>query len=85
MADRKLENVNKFGYLGTFVAKDVYCIKARSLIDFVKQVNIDFYFDKQFMLGDEKETDKYYNWRIAVNGPETWTLRKVNRKHLGQL
>jgi hypothetical protein len=86
MIDQKqLENVEYFNYLGSMIASDARCtreIKSRIAMAkaaFNKKKN---HFTSKLELNLRKKLLRCYIWSIALYGAETWTLRKVDQKHL---
>jgi hypothetical protein len=80
----QLQNVEYFNYLGS-ITNDARCTcEIKSRIAMAKAA-----FDKQKTLFTSKldfnlwmKLVKCYSWSIALYGAETWTLWKVDQKHL---
>jgi hypothetical protein len=86
MIDQKqLQNVEYFNYLGSMMIKDARCTReikstiAMAKTAFYKKKNL---FTSKLDLNLRKKLAKCYIWSIDFYGVETWTLRKVNQKHL---
>jgi hypothetical protein len=85
MKDQKhLENVEYFKYLDSMTKNDAKCSReTKSKIAMAKAaVNREGRFTSKLDLSLREELVKCYIWKIALYGAETWTLRKVDQKHL---
>jgi hypothetical protein len=86
MIDQKqLENVESFKYLGSILTTDEKCtceIKCRIAMAKAAFNKKRTFFTSTLDLELRKKLMKCYIWSIALYGPETWTLRAVDQKHL---
>jgi hypothetical protein len=64
--------------------QDVY-VKLNPGLPWQSSIQQEDSFSQQIGLISKEETRKCYIWNIALFGAETWTLQKVNHKHLGSL
>ena len=84
-AQKQLENVERFKYLGSMLTNDGRCtceIKSRIAIAkaaFNKKKNL---FTSTLDLNLRKKLVKCYIWSMAFYGAETWKLRAADQKHL---
>ena len=69
-----------FNYFGRNVTKDARCTR-----EIVSSIAISKYFHQQIDLKVRYKVLKCYIWSIVLHGAETWTLRRVNQKHLASL
>ncbi|PNF31014.1 hypothetical protein B7P43_G01180 [Cryptotermes secundus] len=82
---KQVENVKCFKYLGSLLTDDGRCtceIKSRIAMAkaaFSKKKNL---FTSKLDLNLRKKLVKCYIWSEALYGPETWTHRAVDQKHL---
>jgi hypothetical protein len=80
-----VENVEEFNYLGSMITNDARCtreIKARiamAKVAFNKQKTL---FTSKLDLELRKKLVMCYIWSTALYGAETWTLQKLDQKHL---
>jgi hypothetical protein len=85
LAQKQLEDVEFFKYLGSMLTNDGRCtceIKSRIAMAkaaFNKKRSL---FIRTLDLKLRKKPVKCYIWSIALYGAETWTLRAVDQKYL---
>jgi len=85
MIDQKqLENVECFKYLGSMLTNDGRCTREmKSRITMAKAAfNKKNLFTSKLDLNLRKKLLKYYIWRMALYGAETWTIQAADQKYL---
>jgi hypothetical protein len=86
MIDQKqLENVEYFSCLGSMITNDARCtrkIKSRIAMEKAAFNTKKALFTSKLDLNLRKKLANCYILSIALYGVETWTLRKVDQKHL---
>jgi hypothetical protein len=83
-----VENVEEFNCFGSMITNDARCtreIKARIGMTKAAFNRKKTLFTSKLDLELMKKLVKCYIWSIALCGPETWTLRKLDQKYLGVL
>jgi hypothetical protein len=79
------ENAEEFNYLGSMITNDARCtreIKARIVMAKAALNWKKTLFTRKLDLELTKKLVNCYIWSIALYGGETWTLRKLDQKHL---
>jgi hypothetical protein len=86
MIDQKQpENTKYFNYLGSMITNDAGCTRdikfsiATAIAAFNREKTL---FTTKLDFNLRKKLVKCYIWSIALYGAETWTLWKVDQKHL---
>ena len=86
VAQKQLENVESFIYLGSMLTNDGRCTcEIKPMIAMAKAAfkkKKRALFTSTLDLKLRKKLVKCYIWAIALYGAETWTLRAVDQKHL---
>jgi len=83
MIDQKqLENVEYFSYLGSMITNSARCTGPLAIAK--AAINKKAVFTSKLDLHLRKKPVKCYIWSIALYGADTWTLRKVDQKHVEQ-
>jgi hypothetical protein len=77
---KQVEYVEHFSYLGSVIINDARCTRdIKSRISTAKEEES---FHQQTRLEFKKRLVKYYIWRRATYGTESWTLRKVYQRYM---